>query len=122
MLCDDPGLGKTLTAIALVAALVTSSHAHRVLIAVPASVLGVWKSEFARWTGGTLPLVVVGADEAGLHASLKLRDLGAVREPAQMEWRNADEKRMLQWKWHWAGCARLRSPSWPSWTVLPDCP
>ena len=84
MLCDDPGLGKTFTAIALVAALVTSSHAHRVLIAVPANVLGVWKSEFARWTGGTLPLVVVGADEAGLHASLKLRDLGAVKKPTQM--------------------------------------
>jgi hypothetical protein len=84
ILCDDPGLGKTFTAIALVAALVTSKHAHRVLIAVPANVLGVWKSEFARWTGGTLTLVVVGADEAGLHAGLKLRDLGAVKKPAQM--------------------------------------
>lgn len=84
MLCDDPGLGKTFTAIALVTALVTSSRTHRVLIAVPANVLGVWKAEFARWTGGTLPLVVVGADESGLHAGLKLRDLGAVKAPAQM--------------------------------------
>ena len=84
MLCDDPGLGKTFTAIAFVAALVTSRRAHRVLIAVPANVLGVWKAEFSRWTGGTLPLVVVGADEAGLHAGLKLRDLGAVKAPAQM--------------------------------------
>ena len=83
LLCDDPGLGKTFSAIALVSALLTSLHVHRVLIAVPANVVGVWVAEFARWTGTTVPLVVVGASEAGLHARLKLRDLGAVKKPEQ---------------------------------------
>jgi SNF2 family DNA or RNA helicase len=57
ILADEMGLGKTIQVIALVAHLASSSERRPFLIAVPASVLPNWESEFARWA----PLLAVTA-------------------------------------------------------------
>ena len=51
ILADAPGLGKTVQAIAAVAALVARGAARRVLVVAPAGVVGVWEAEFARFAG-----------------------------------------------------------------------
>ena len=84
LLCDDPGLGKTFTSIALISAFVESRRCHRVLVSVR-----TWRVGGA---GGVCPLDghddaargSWGASETGLHARLKLRALGPVKAPEQM--------------------------------------
>ena len=54
ILADAAGLGKTVQAIAAVAALVARGAARRVLVVAPAGVVGVWEAEFARFAGDSV--------------------------------------------------------------------
>jgi len=85
ILADDPGLGKTLQAIALVEAVVRARLATRVLVVAPANLVKVWAGELSKWLGKehALTTVIVGADVPGLAASARLRDLAALPPPAR---------------------------------------
>ena len=50
VLADEPGLGKTVQAIATIVALADCDLARRIL--VPANVVGVWKAEFEKFAVG----------------------------------------------------------------------
>ena len=83
ILGDDPGLGKSLQAIALVQALLAAGQARRVLIVAPANLVKNWEAAFKRWLGKTkdkLTVVLTGAGEAGLHDELKLKQLAALSD------------------------------------------
>ena len=68
VLGDAPGLGKTVQAIAAVAALVARGAARRVLVVAPAGVVGVWEAEFA-WFAGDIAVAVAGdGDRAAARA------------------------------------------------------
>ena len=85
ILADDPGLGKTLQAIATIEALISSGWARRVLVVAPANLLANWQVEFRRWLGKTpaaLNIVVAGAGEAGLCDKLKFSQLAAPMDDA----------------------------------------
>ena len=85
ILADDPGLGKTLQAIATIEALISSGWARRVFVVAPANLLANWQEEFRRWLGKTpaaLNIVVAGAGEAGLCDKLKFSQLAAPMDDA----------------------------------------
>lgn len=83
ILADDPGLGKTLQAIATVEALISSGWARRVLVVAPANLLANWQMEFRRWLGRSpLNIVVAGAGEAGLRDELKFSQLASPMDDA----------------------------------------
>ena len=80
ILADDPGLGKTLQAIAAIDALIASGRARRVLVVAPANLVANWRLEFRKWLGKRtkpLSIIVAGAGEAGLHDELKFAQLAA---------------------------------------------
>ena len=84
ILADDPGLGKTLTAIGFMEALVRAQLVTRVLVVVPANLLKVWENELGRWLGKQahrLEVDSLAPDVASLHASHKLKNLCAVPPP-----------------------------------------
>lgn len=68
ILADAPGLGKTVQAIAAVAALVARGAARRVLVVAPAGVVGVWEAEFARFAGDIAVAVAGDGDRAAARA------------------------------------------------------
>ena len=49
VLADEPGLGKTVQAIATIAALADCDLARRILVLAPANVVGVWEAEFEKF-------------------------------------------------------------------------
>ena len=55
----DMGTGKTLTAIAIIGALLLMSRIQRVLIVAPLSITGVWRDEFERFAGFEYDLAVL---------------------------------------------------------------
>ena len=69
ILADAPGLGKTVQAIAAVAALVARGAARRVLVVAPAGVGGGWAAEFARCAGD---IAVAGAGDGDRAAARAL--------------------------------------------------
>ena len=61
ILADDMGLGKTLQAIATVCSLVMGqNYKRKALVLCPASLLGNWKKEFAKWAGKRVEVSVIG--------------------------------------------------------------
>ena len=68
ILADAPGLGRTVQAIAAVAALVARGAARRVLVVAPAGVVGVWEAEFARFAGDIAVAVAGDGDRAAARA------------------------------------------------------
>ena len=70
ILADAPGLGKTVQAIAAVAALVARGAARRVLVVAPAGVVrvSVWEAEFARFAGDIAVAVAGDGDRAAARA------------------------------------------------------
>lgn len=106
ILGDEPGLGKTVQAIAVAESMIASRQATRVLIVAPANLVKNWASEVRRWLGKTggsaLALSVVGADEGGLAAMEKLRALLTVAappadaSPSSTQMRCRDRVRMLE--------------------------
>ena len=87
ILGDDPGLGKSLQAIALVHALVAARQVRRVLVVAPANLVKNWQLELGRWSAKVAPKLTVayaGAGEAGLHDELKFRQLVQTRDDAHL--------------------------------------
>ena len=85
ILGDEPGLGKTVQAIASIELLVAAGEVSRVLVVVPASLVQHWASEFQRWLGRfgrCLTVSPIKADTAALHATYKLEQMVATRSPA----------------------------------------
>ena len=79
ILADDPGLGKTLQILVLLDALAWRRLARRVLVAVPANLLGNWEVELRRWrAAGVIQFLnptVVRAGDSGLRPEDHLRAL-----------------------------------------------
>ena len=65
VLGDAPGLGKTVQAIAVVAALVAGGLTRRVLVVAPANVVTVWAAEFQKFAAGALSVSVAGDSGGG---------------------------------------------------------
>lgn len=65
---DEPGLGKSATAIAAGYTLLLEGKVERVVVVVPASVRSQWKSEIERFTGMS-DVVVVKGDKAERYAA-----------------------------------------------------
>ena len=87
ILGDDPGLGKSLQAIALVHALVAARQVRRVLVVAPANLVKNWQLELVRWSAKVAPKLTVayaGAGESGLHDELKFRQLVQTRDDAHL--------------------------------------
>ena len=78
LLTDEPGLGKTLTIVALIEALMSSEEIKSVLVAAPANLVVNWDNEFHRWLGGSpneLNVIKVGSSAANLHVKTQLQQL-----------------------------------------------
>ena len=65
VLGDAPGLGKTVQAIAVVAALVAGGLARRVLVVAPANVVTVWAAEFQKFAAEALSVSGSVAGDSG---------------------------------------------------------
>ena len=87
ILADDPGIGKTLQALAVLEAMVRSGLATRVLIVAPSNNCRMWESELRRWCGGEpgeAPLRAVslmGDGGHGLSVGERLRSLARTPPP-----------------------------------------
>ena len=60
----EMGTGKTLTAIAIVGALLLTGGIRRALVVCPLSVTGVWRDEFERFAGFEYEKTTVGVRKA----------------------------------------------------------
>ncbi|KAL1508771.1 hypothetical protein AB1Y20_004866 [Prymnesium parvum] len=82
ILGDEPGLGKTLQAVASVEALVTAQLVSHVLIVVTAEMVANWAVEFKKFSvEGSVDLICIQREVASLHAMDHLRRLVNVNAP-----------------------------------------
>ena len=82
ILADEPGLGKTLQAVALVDTLVQAGLAGCVLIVAPAEMLATWAREFKRFLPpGAIDTTIISKDASRLAAADHLRRLASVKRP-----------------------------------------
>ena len=86
ILGDEPGLGKTAQALAVLWAAVTSGVASRVLIVAPASLCAVWRREAALWLGAQTNVACVDekAADAQRHAPALLLRLLSTEAPEHL--------------------------------------
>lgn len=81
ILADDPGLGKTLQALALIEALIWSRQAARVLVVCPATLVHVWRTEASKWLQQKLTVLAIQKESQELHARALLARLARTRAP-----------------------------------------
>ncbi|KAL1519408.1 hypothetical protein AB1Y20_022932 [Prymnesium parvum] len=82
ILGDEPGLGKTLQAVASVEALVTAQLVSHVLIVVTAEMVANWAVEFKKFSvERSVDLICIQREVASLHATDHLRRLVNVNAP-----------------------------------------
>uniref|UniRef100_A0A7S0J6H7 Helicase ATP-binding domain-containing protein n=2 Tax=Calcidiscus leptoporus TaxID=127549 RepID=A0A7S0J6H7_9EUKA len=83
ILGDDPGLGKTLQAIALIEAMCSAQQTVGVLLVVPPSLLTTWQKELRRWAPLLPVTYLFDTSTSRLHAQQELTALAAVQLPHQ---------------------------------------
>ncbi len=87
VLADDPGLGKTATAVALTLALRQEFKcAGPVLVVVPPTALAFWEGEFAFWAGQECNVVTFAGSSA---ARSLIHDHELWLSPGSLDHRNA---------------------------------
>ena len=84
ILADEPGLGKTIQALALIDALIWSGQATRVLVICPATVVHIWKIEASKWLQQRVTVVAIQRETQELHARAHLARLGRTRAPQHL--------------------------------------
>ena len=94
----EMGTGKTLTAIAIVGALLLLAGIQRVLIVAPLSIVGVWRDEFERFAGFEYDLAVLEgsvAKKADTLRHLTGKRLQVAVVNYESSWRM--ERDLMQW-------------------------
>lgn len=94
----EMGTGKTLTAIAIVGALLLLARIQRVLIVAPLSIVGVWRDEFERFAGFEYDLAVLEgsvAKKADTLRHLTGKRLQVAVVNYESSWRM--ERDLMQW-------------------------
>ena len=95
----EMGCGKSLTAIAITGQLYLCKNIHRVLIAAPLSILGVWESEFAKFADFPHSLKILcgtTAQKAEILRNMNGDDLQVAVVNYDSVWRL--EKEIMLWK------------------------
>jgi len=64
ILADDMGLGKTVQTLSAILAAYEAGQIDASLVVCPASVIGVWEQEVARWCEGVRPVVLTSQNRA----------------------------------------------------------
>ena len=95
----EMGTGKTLTAIAIIGALLLMSGIQRVLIVAPLSITGVWRDEFERFAGFEYDLAVLEGSVAKKADTLR-HMTGKRLQVAVVNYESAWRMEADLMKWH----------------------
>ena len=76
ILADDMGLGKTVQTLAAILAAHEAGQLDASLVVCPASVIGVWEQEIARWCDGVKPVVLTSQNRTAYMRDFPPRTIG----------------------------------------------